>query len=109
MSQPIYDYPPPLAAGVSASGVQPALDMRSKADYGYLWYQGRGESAIFTLQASHDMTAWMPVATYTVTASQQATAQISAFYPYLRVAVTNVYSGGGNTGILDVFYAPGVK
>lgn len=40
--------------------------------------------------------------------SATATAQLTAFYPWLRAQVNAIYSGGGNTGYPAVFYQPGL-
>lgn len=105
----IKDAPAYLVSGVSAQTVGDVLDCRTCLNYAYLYYQAAGESAIFTLQASHDASAWLPVATYTATATQSASAQLAAFYPYVRATVGKLYSGGGNTGVLSVYYAPGLQ
>lgn len=98
-----------LSSAQSAEGTgRYVMDARHCKNFGYLFYQAAGHSAIFSLQASHDQTAWLTIATYTATATQTGTAQIAGFYPYIRSTVTECYSAAGGTGTLDVFYAPGI-
>lgn len=97
-----------LASAVQANGaVSTAQDCRRTQDYGYLFYVASGQSALWQLQASHNTTAWLPVQTFTATATETGTAQLMGFYPYLRVNVLSAFSGGGATGTLWVFYQPG--
>lgn len=98
-----------LLSAVSAEGAGPtALDCRATMNHAYLFYQAAGHSGIFTLQGSHDNTAWMNIATYTATATQSGTAQIAGFYPYVRATVNELYSAAGGTGTLYVHYSPGL-
>ncbi len=53
------------AQAAQGTGNQTALDCRATRNYGYLFYKASGESAIFNVEASHDLTAWMVIATYT--------------------------------------------
>lgn len=98
-----------LADGVSVEATGGAvMDCRACANYAYLVYHTPAASAQFQLQASHDSTGWSTVATYTAT-STSGTAQIAAYYPYVRVNINELYSGGGATGSVSVYYAPGLK
>ena len=95
------------AGGSGARGE--ILDTRAGDSYGYLYYSAAGASAIFTLQASHDRTAWMPVATFTATTGAVGgTANLSAFYPYLAVQLNALYSGAAGTASVVVHYTPGL-
>lgn len=98
-----------LLSGVSANRTGSALDLRAAPHVGYLYYANDGgQSAIFGLQASHDLTAWMTINSLTALNSAAGTGQFSAgYYPYLR-AVCTAYSGGGHTGVLSVYYAAGI-
>lgn len=96
-----------LFSAQTASAAGAALDTRNAKNYAYIVYATQGASAIFRLQASHDSTGWMTVATYTGTTSS-GSAQVAGYFPYVRADVHAVYSGGGATGALSVFYAPGV-
>lgn len=107
-----------LLTSASAAGISSeALDCRTNANYGFLFYQGtpsnKGESATFALQASPNGTLWITVARYTATATLTATAQIAGYLPYVRALVENVYTatgaGGTATGAVSVFYAPGMQ
>jgi len=84
------------------------MDCRACANYAYMVYHTPAASAQFQLQASPDGVGWSTVATYTAT-STSGTAQIAAYYPYVRVNVNELYSGGGATGAVSVYYAPGLK
>lgn len=99
-----------LASGQSNSGTgnQPIADTRNAPNYGYLVYAATTPSAIFKIQASHDTTGWLDVATYTATPTT-GTAQQAGYYPYLRAVVNTALGGGGATGSAFVFFAPGVK
>lgn len=97
-----------LISGVSASAVGRVFDTRLANNYAYLYYSGGGNSAIFDLQASHDATAWMVAGTYTATAGGQGTAQIAAYYPFVRVNARLMYSAAGGSAKLAVYYAPGL-
>jgi hypothetical protein len=103
-----------LVSGQSAEGTGGViLPTFNAANYGYLWYQASGESAIFNLEASHDSTGWLIVATYTATATLTGTAQIAGMFPYLRANVTELYTatgaGGTATGVLWAHFTPGAK
>ena len=98
-----------LLSAVSAEDTGAAMDCRACANYGYLYYQASGQSAIFNVEASHDGDSWMTVATYTATATQEGTAQYAAYYPYVRGNVAELYSGAGKTGVIWAYYAPGLK
>ena len=85
------------------------LDTRAGDSYGYLYYSAAGASAILTLQASHNQTAWMPVATFTATTGVAGgTALLSAFYPYLTVQINAIYSGAAGTASVLAHYTPGL-
>lgn len=96
------------AQAAEGTGNRPALDCRATQNYGYLFYKASGHSAIFNIEASHDLTAWMVVATYTATATQTGTAQLAGYFPYMRANLVEVYSAAGGSGVLWAFYAPGL-
>lgn len=102
-----------LLSGFSAQGTGSAWDCRHCPDYGYLWYQMSGQSGVFTLQASHDLTAWHDVLKLTATATQTGTAQIVGYYPYLRASAGPMYTGTGGalsaTAALWMALTMGVK
>lgn len=93
-----------LLSGTTASGAGAALDLRSTRNYGYLFFATYSPSAILKLEASHDRTGWLPVLTVTGTPTS-GTAQISAFYPYVRGVFVTGYS---TTGSANMFYQPGI-
>ena len=97
-----------LANAISAEGLGGVvLDCRHTRNYAYLVHYTPTRSAQFQLQASHDTTGWMIVATYTAT-STSGSAQLAGYYPYVRVNVNELYSGSSETGAVSVFYAPGL-
>lgn len=88
--------------GVSAFGT--AQDLRSTRNWGYLEYASYSPSAVLILQASHDSTGWMNAVTVTATPTT-GTAQISAFYPFVRGAYS---TGWSTTASAVMHYTPGV-
>jgi hypothetical protein len=102
-----------LSSAQSAEGTGGAiLPLRNAANYGYLWYQASGTSALFELQASHDSTGWMVVGTYTASGNGTGTAQVAGLYPYLRTNATKVYTATAAataTATLWVHFTPGTK
>lgn len=84
------------------------MDARKAANYGYLVYQSTSPSAVIGLDASHDGTAFSRVLTVTAIPTI-GTAQISAYYPYLRGVVASAMGGGGNTGSASLFYGAGLR
>lgn len=97
-----------LARSISAEATGGVvMDCRQARNYAYLVYHTPNRSAQFQLQASHDTTGWMTVATYTATTAS-ASAQVAGYYPYVRVNVNELYSGSSETGAVSVFYAPGL-
>jgi len=102
-----------LFSAYQAQGTSTALDTRTNAPYGLLWYQCSGQSAIFRMQLSHDNASWFTFLTLTATATMTATAQISGTYcPYIRASAGPVYTGTGGatsgTGTLWVHFTPGI-
>jgi len=95
-----------LASGLAEEITGSAHDMRHVLNHGYLWFQASGHSAIFNFEASHDTTGWLPIATYTATATQTGTAQVAGFFPYVRANVVEVYSAAGGSGNLWVHWSP---
>lgn len=89
--------------GVSAFGAP--QDLRTTRNFGYLEYASYSPSAVLILQASHDATGWMPALTVTATPTT-GSAQISAFYPYVRGAYS---TGWSVTASANMFYAPGLE
>jgi hypothetical protein len=102
-----------LLSAFSAQGTGAPVDTRHCADYGFLWYQMSGQSGVFTLQASHNLTAWHDVIKLTATATQTGTAQIVGYFPYIRGSAGPMYTGTGGqtsaTAALWMAYSPGVK
>ena len=93
-----------LNAGTGVAVTGTGVDMRACKNYAYLFYASYSPSAILRMDASHDNTGWLTVMTVTATPSS-GTAQISAFYPYVRASVVTGYS---TTGSANLFYQPGV-
>ena len=91
----------------SPSGTGAPLDNRATLPYGYLLYNTVAASAVITMQASINTTGWMDIVTFTASANT-GTAQHSGFYPYVRGVVNLVYSGAGNTGFANLYFAPGM-
>lgn len=95
-----------LLTGTTASGAgADIMDCRYTNNYGYLTYMTYSPSAILALEASHDGTGFMRIMTVTGTPTT-GTAQISAFFPYLRAVFITGYS---TTGSAIMHYAPGLK
>jgi hypothetical protein len=92
-----------LLSGQTGSGAGVPADTRNAANYAYVTYMA-GVSAVVKLQASHDSTGWMDVATYTAVATT-GTAQLAGYFPFVRATVNTAYSNG--TAYLH--YAPGIK
>lgn len=89
--------------GVAITG-SPA-DCRACQNFAYLEYASYSPSAILVLQASHDGNGYLTVMTVTATPNS-GTAQISAFYPFVR----GIYSTGYSTSASAVmFYQPGLN
>ncbi len=100
MPIPAYGY---LLSGTTVSGASDAMDCRYAFNYAYVHYAA-AVSAVIRIDASFDATAWQPVLTVTAT-NTTGTAQVSAYYPYVRGVCTTAFSNG--TGYL--FYAPGLQ
>jgi hypothetical protein len=95
--------------GGGSGAINEILDTRAGDSFGYLYYSAAGASAIMTVLASHNQTAWMPVTTFTaVTGAAGGTALFSAFYPYLTVQLNALYSGAAGTAAVQVHYTPGL-
>jgi len=93
-----------LLSGQTASAYSsPAMDTRAGYPSTYIMYVAGGSSAVVSIQASHDGAGWMPVATYTATTTT-ATAQTSAYYPFVRAQVNACYSAAGGTGSAYLYY-----
>lgn len=99
-----------LLSGTTASGAgggttfgSAGMDTRNAANFAYLEYASWSPSAILKLEASHDRTGWLPVMTVTATPSS-GTAQISAYFPYVRGVFVTGYS---TTGSAVMYYSPG--
>lgn len=88
--------------GVSAIGAM--MDTRHAQNYGYLEYASYSPSALLTLQASKDGTAWLDVQTVTATPAT-GTAQVAGYFPYLRGAYS---TGWSVTASANMYYAPGI-
>lgn len=102
-----------LFTGQSANNMAgSALDLRGAWPAGFFQFGSISASAVITLQASHDMTAWNNVLTVTATTGAggrevTGTAQLSAYFPYVRAQMT-AYSGANNTAAAWAFYAGAV-
>lgn len=95
--------------GAGSGQIGEILDTRAGDSFGYLYYSAAGASAILTVEASHNQTAWLPVTTFTaVTGAAGGTALFSAFYPYLTVRINALYSGAAGTANPIVHYTPGL-
>lgn len=94
-----------LLSGTTASGGGDVMDCRYTQNFGYLTYMTYSPSAILKLQASHDSTGWLDVLTVTGTPTT-GTAQVSAFFPYLRGVFSTGYS---TTGSAIMHYSPGLQ
>lgn len=88
--------------GVSALGA--AMDARGATNFAYLEYASYSPSAVLILQASKDGSGWMNVLTVTATPTT-GTAQISAFYPYVRGAYSTGWSVSASA---NLHYSPGL-
>ncbi len=98
-----------LMSGVSANAIGTPYDNRQNGDYGYLWYQESGNSAIFHAQASYDPSGAF-VTFLTVTAIiGSGHAAVSAYYPYIRIQLGSAFSAAGGSAALMVHWTPGVR
>lgn len=97
---PIGQYILRSAAVSAVSGT--VMDCRNATNYGYVHTHVGADSALVALQASPDMTAWMTAAQYTATVVG-VTAQIAAFYPFVRAYVVTKW---GNASA-HLHYTPG--
>lgn len=94
-----------LLNSTTASGGGTPMDNRAGMNFGYLVYATYSPSAILAFEASHDSTGWLRVMTVTGTPSS-GTAQISAYYPYVRGVFVTGYS---TTGSANMYYQPGLN
>lgn len=84
------------------------IDNRAANSNAYLYYSAAGASALLTVQASHDRTAWMPVQVITaVTGAIGNTASLTVFYPYVTVQINALFSGAAGTANPIVHFTPG--
>lgn len=101
-----------LFSATKAQITSSAQDTRACKDYGFLWYQVSGQSAIFNLEASHDLTAWHIILQRTATATETGSAQIQGYYPFIRGQIAKAYTGTGGalsaTATVWMHYTPGV-
>lgn len=100
-----------LASGSGAVSGSAAwvADLRHAENYAWLEVRTPAASAIVSLQAASSPSGqWYEVARYTAVAAG-ITAQISAFYPFVRAIPHAIYSGGGNTGYPMVYYNGGLS
>lgn len=101
-----------LVSAVQAQRTGSALDCRHCGGGAYLWYQASGQSAVFNIEVSHDLTAWMVLDTLTATATQTGTAQYIGVLPYVRANITKAYTGTGGatsgTAMLWAHWSPGL-
>lgn len=99
-----------LLSGASGNSTGTGVDCRYVANFAFLHYTNRGgESAIFDLQAAPEGTYWNTFASFTATNSGTGTAQYSSYYPYVRAIARSVFSGSNHTGILNVYWQPGLS
>jgi hypothetical protein len=95
--------------GGGSGAIGEVLDTRKGDSFGYLYHSAAGASAILTVEASHNRTAWLPVTTFTATTGVAGgTALFSAFYPFLTVRINALYSGAAGTANILVHYTPGL-
>ena len=97
---------PWLFSAQAANGTGSARNTRHALNAAYLTYIASANSAIWNLEASHNGSGWMVIATYTATATQTGTAQIQGYFPYVRANAVSVYSAAGGSAKLWVHYAP---
>lgn len=106
-----------LLSAVSANAMTgTAVDGRTCANYGFLFYKGtpgnKGESATFQLEASPNNVDYTVVAIYTASGQLTGTAQIAGYLPYVRAKTISCWTatgaGGTATGAVTVFWMPGM-
>ena len=99
-----------IVSGRSAEGVSESFDCTATVDRGRLWWLSSAQSAVFSLEASHDESVWGVVETYTATAQQSGSAQWTGYYPYVRCNVNKLSSatagGATATAVLWVYWSP---
>lgn len=94
-----------IAPQQTASGSGSAVDARAVPGLAYLHAATYAQSAVWTIQASYDATAWLNVTAFSATTTT-ATAQFSGYYPYLRAVPNAIYSAAGGTGSGVLFWHP---
>lgn len=108
---PVYLPGAPLLSGtgLGSGSVNGIFDNRVANSVGYLYVSAAGASAIVTIVASHNRSAWLPVLTVTaVTGGLGQSAQISAFYPYLAAQINTLHSGAAGTANPLIYWTPGL-
>ena len=95
-----------VSAQQTGSGNGSALDLRAALGQGYVYVATYAASAIYTIQASYDGTAWLNVSANITGTTTTATAQVSGYFPFMRAQVNSLYSGGGNTGSGVLVWSP---
>lgn len=87
----------------TASGASQIIDNRNGANFAFLAYGCFSPSAILKLEASYNGSGWLPVLTVTALPAS-GSAQISAYYPYVRGVVNASYA---STGSAWMYFVPG--
>jgi len=95
---------------VSATGAGESFDCTAARSEGLLGWSCSAASAIFSVQVSHDDNTWGTIETYTASATQTGSAQLTGYYPYVRANVLYVNAAtavsGSATATLSVYWAP---
>ena len=93
----------------SAAGTGDSFDCTATRSEGMLGWRASGHSAVFEIQASHNEDAWGTVEAYTATATQTGSAQLTGYYPYVRLVRTYstiMTAPSTATAFLWVWWAP---
>lgn len=88
-----------IVSAATPSGTGSALDARN-AGLQYVTYGVYGASpasALYTLQASHDLSIWTTIATFTAVTTP-AIYTGNNYFPYVRATVNSIFSGTNQTG-----------
>lgn len=91
----------------SANGTGSGFDMRGAANFAFLAWWVTANSAVFDVQASVDGQRYLSFLSVTAAANTTGTANISAFYPWVRAVARHIASAAGGSAQLNVYWQAG--
>lgn len=101
--EPLYATLLSASANITGQGV----DMRGAANFAFLAWWVTGNSAVFDVQASIDNDRYLPILTVTALANTTGTANISAYFPYVRGVARQMASAAGGSAQLNLYWQGG--